>query len=79
MKTTDGMSAEKVLASGADEDAEAPRSYKDSNSFNPFAVGNADGIRDLLVSQLGEQQSDEFSTCQGDATLYWRIDPVTLA
>jgi intracellular multiplication protein IcmO len=32
---------------------------KDSNSFNPFAVGNADAIRELLVSQLGEQQSND--------------------
>jgi intracellular multiplication protein IcmO len=27
---------------------------KDSHTFNPFAIGNADAIRELLVSQLGE-------------------------
>ena len=32
---------------------------KDSNTFNPFAVGNADAIRELLISQLGEQQSND--------------------
>lgn len=28
---------------------------KDSHSFNPFSVGNADAIRELLASQLGER------------------------
>ena len=28
---------------------------KDSHSFNAFATGNADAIRELLASQLGEQ------------------------
>ncbi len=28
---------------------------KDSHSFNPFAIGNADAIRELLASQLGDQ------------------------
>lgn len=32
---------------------------KESNTFNPFAAGNADAIRELLVSQLGEQQSND--------------------
>ena len=32
---------------------------KDSNTFNPFSSGNADAIRELLVSQLGEQQSSD--------------------
>ena len=32
---------------------------KDSNTCNPFATGNADSIRELLVSQLGEQQSSD--------------------
>ncbi|MFK4046190.1 type IV secretory system conjugative DNA transfer family protein [Roseomonas mucosa] len=32
---------------------------KQSNTFNPFAGGNADAIRELLVSQLGEQKSDD--------------------
>src|SRR5271168_5419537 len=32
---------------------------KDSNSFNPFAIGNADAIRELLASQLGEQRPDD--------------------
>ena len=27
---------------------------KDSHAFNPFAAGNADALRELLVSQLGE-------------------------
>ncbi|RYY11226.1 MAG: conjugal transfer protein TraG, partial [Alphaproteobacteria bacterium] len=32
---------------------------KESNTCNPFAAGNADAIRELLVSQLGEQQSSD--------------------
>ncbi len=32
---------------------------KDSHSFNPFATGNADAIRELLASQLGEQRSED--------------------
>lgn len=32
---------------------------KDSNSFNPFATGNADAIRELLASQLGEQRAED--------------------
>ncbi len=32
---------------------------KDSNSFNPFASGNADAIRELLASQLGEQRAED--------------------
>ena len=32
---------------------------KESNTCNPFATGNADAIRELLVSQLGEQQSSD--------------------
>lgn len=32
---------------------------KDSNSFNPFAVGNADAIREMVVSQLGEPSSND--------------------
>ena len=32
---------------------------KESNRFNPFAAGNADAIRELLVSQLGEQQASD--------------------
>ncbi|WP_158803511.1 type IV secretory system conjugative DNA transfer family protein [Acidisoma sp. L85] len=32
---------------------------KESNTFNPFAPGNADAIRELLASQLGEQRSDD--------------------
>jgi intracellular multiplication protein IcmO len=32
---------------------------KDSHSFNPFAMGNADAIRELLASQLGEQRSED--------------------
>ncbi|SFK80803.1 intracellular multiplication protein IcmO [Methylocapsa palsarum] len=32
---------------------------RESNTFNPFGTGNADAIRELLASQLGEQgQSD---------------------
>ena len=64
-KTTDDMSAEKVFASGTDEDAEALRMWA------WFAVKQAGGK--IIVSY------EEFFTCQGDATLYWRIDPVTLA
>jgi len=32
---------------------------KDSHSFNPFATGNADAVRELLASQLGEQQQND--------------------
>jgi len=32
---------------------------KDSHTFNPFAVGNADAIREMVVSQLGEQSSND--------------------
>jgi intracellular multiplication protein IcmO len=32
---------------------------KESSTFNPFASGNADAIRELLASQLGEQRSDD--------------------
>jgi intracellular multiplication protein IcmO len=32
---------------------------KESNTFNPFASGNADAIRELLASQLGEQRLDD--------------------
>ncbi|MBN8925247.1 MAG: conjugal transfer protein TraG [Rhodospirillales bacterium 69-11] len=32
---------------------------KDSHSFNPFSIGNADAIRELLASQLGEQNSND--------------------
>ena len=32
---------------------------KDSNTFNPFAHGNADALREMLVSQLGEQRSED--------------------
>jgi|HubBroStandDraft_1064217.scaffolds.fasta_scaffold00088_43 intracellular multiplication protein IcmO len=32
---------------------------KDSNTFNPFAIGNADSIRELLASQLGEQRPED--------------------
>lgn len=32
---------------------------KDSNTFNPFATGNADTIRELLASQLGERRAED--------------------
>jgi intracellular multiplication protein IcmO len=32
---------------------------KDSHSFNPFSIGNADAIRELLASQLGDQDSND--------------------
>ena len=32
---------------------------KDSHSFNPFAIGNADAVRELLASQLGEQAQND--------------------
>ena len=32
---------------------------RDSHSFNPFAIGNADAIRELLASQLGEQAQND--------------------
>jgi len=32
---------------------------RDSNTFNPFGTGNADAIREMLVSQLGEATSND--------------------
>ncbi|MDE1905049.1 MAG: type IV secretion system DNA-binding domain-containing protein [Rhodospirillales bacterium] len=32
---------------------------KDSHTFNPFAIGNADALRELLASQLGENASND--------------------
>lgn len=32
---------------------------KDSHSFNPFGLGNADAIRELLASQLGDQTQND--------------------
>jgi intracellular multiplication protein IcmO len=32
---------------------------KDSSTFNPFATGNPDALRELLASQLGEQQAND--------------------
>ena len=32
---------------------------KESNSFNPFAVGSADAIAEMLTSQLGEEASGD--------------------
>jgi intracellular multiplication protein IcmO len=32
---------------------------RDSHSFNPFSIGNADAIRELLASQLGEQAPND--------------------
>jgi intracellular multiplication protein IcmO len=32
---------------------------RDSHSFNPFTIGNADAIRELLASQLGEQAQND--------------------
>ncbi|MEO8714329.1 MAG: type IV secretion system DNA-binding domain-containing protein [Acetobacteraceae bacterium] len=32
---------------------------KDSHSFNPFAIGNADALRELLASQLGEPAQND--------------------
>jgi len=32
---------------------------KDSSTFNPFATGNPDALRELLASQLGEQQVND--------------------
>jgi intracellular multiplication protein IcmO len=32
--------------------------WKESNTFNPFAIGNADAIAEMLSSQLGEHGSD---------------------
>jgi len=32
---------------------------KQSNTFNPLATGNADAVRELLASQLGEQRSED--------------------
>ena len=51
---------------------------KESNTFNPFATGNADAIRELLVSQLGEQQSsDQNGVFRGRAvSLIGTIAPV---
>ncbi len=32
---------------------------KESNTFNPFAIGNADAIREMVVSQLGEPGAND--------------------
>jgi intracellular multiplication protein IcmO len=32
---------------------------KDSHTFNPFAIGNADAIRELLASQLGDTPKED--------------------
>ena len=32
---------------------------KDSHTFNPFSIGNADAIRELLASQLGDTSSND--------------------
>jgi hypothetical protein len=64
-KTTAGMSSEKVISRGADEDAEARWMW------TWFAVKQAGG---KVVATY-----DDFFTCQGGATLYWKIDPATLA
>ena len=32
---------------------------RDSHTFNPFSIGNADAIRELLASQLGEQAQND--------------------
>lgn len=32
---------------------------RESNSFNPFATGNAEQIREMVVSQLGEQAAND--------------------
>ncbi|MBO1360154.1 TraM recognition domain-containing protein [Acetobacter sacchari] len=34
-------------------------SIRESNTFNPFATGNADAIREMLVSQLGEPVAND--------------------
>lgn len=34
-------------------------SIRESNTFNPFATGNADAIREMLVSQLGEPATND--------------------
>jgi len=33
--------------------------FKISNTFNAFAIGNADAVREVLASQLGEQASND--------------------
>src|SRR3984957_8356183 len=45
----DVLALNMLVASGA----------RDSNTFNPFATGNADAIRELLASQLGEQRAED--------------------
>ena len=52
---------------------------KDSNSFNPFAVGNADAIREMVVSQLGEQSAPMIRTAcsaAGAVALIGAVVPV---
>jgi hypothetical protein len=64
-ETTEGMSAEKVILRGSDDDnTEALKMWA------WFAVKQAGGK--VIVTY------NDFFTCQGDATLYWKIDPVTL-
>ena len=40
---------------------------KDSNTFNPFAVGNADAIGEMLSSQLGESAPGTATRCSAIA------------
>ncbi|MGH7001504.1 MAG: hypothetical protein ACREEA_08360 [Stellaceae bacterium] len=42
-------------------------SAKESNAFNPFAGGNADANREMLVSLLGENQEVANSVFRGRA------------
>ena len=49
---------------------------KDSNTFNPFAVGNADAIGEMLSSQLGESAPATATRCfaiaPSPSSAHWR-------
>lgn len=64
-KSVYGMHAEKVISGETDTDTQALRMWV------WFAVKQAGGK--ITVTY------DEFFTCQGEATLYWSIDPTSLA
>ena len=48
-----------MTASLPDTGSSEPSLDSQSNTFNPFAIGNADAIRELIASQLGETTQND--------------------
>lgn len=67
-----------MTASLPDAGNGGPSLDSQSNTFNPFSIGNADAIRELIVSQLGDNtQSDSNGLFRGRAiALLGTIVPV---